>query len=101
MQGFDSLELSTGMVSNRFAEWYEDLATSPYVYVADPLPFGLVVNPDGSAPAPTGPVVLYNSDQWVEYRIEAGSITTRANANDLMALSFTVVKVRQRITYNA
>jgi hypothetical protein len=101
MQGFDSLELSTGMVSNRFAEWHEDLATSPYVYVADPLPFGLIVNPDGSAPAPTGPVVLYNSNQWQEYRIEAGSITTRANANDLMALSFTVVKVRQRITYNA
>jgi hypothetical protein len=95
MMGYDKLSVSTGMITNKFRDWLEDLAVSPYVYVADAVP---IVN--SQAPAQVGPTVDYSGADWVLYRITDGVITTKANANDLIALTFDLVKTAQRVTYN-
>lgn len=94
----ETLTLTTGLVSNRFREWFEDLAMSPWVYVAAPsdVAFQAV---EGSFTTPSATVVNVDNTQWTEYRIMPATYQLASASTDLINLTFELTAVQERVTY--
>lgn len=94
----ETLTLTTGLVSNRFREWFEDLAMSPWIYVAHPedVAFQAV---EGSFTQPSATVVNVDNTQWTEYRIMPATYQLASASTDLINLTFELTAVEERVTY--
>lgn len=88
----DTLAITTGLIHSRYREWFEDLQTSPWVFVAQD--YKVKANAEG-----TVTYIDVDNTDWQEYRIMPGSLQTKSANNTLMNIVFNLTKVQERITY--